>query len=103
MNKLSIRFYNDHEVRAVWDEVHSKWWFSVPDVVGAINLLAWVFIPILYVFGQAPEGDDVSKFLYNFCFDHPAYLVSICAIAVMVCCICLAVKKDLIENFRMVI
>ena len=37
MNKLSIRFYNDHEVRAVWEEEHSKWWFSVPDVVGAIN------------------------------------------------------------------
>ena len=37
MSKLSIRFYNDHEVRAVWDEEHSKWWFAVPDVVGAIN------------------------------------------------------------------
>lgn len=35
--KTSIRFYNDREVRAVWDEEHSKWWFSVLDVVGAIN------------------------------------------------------------------
>ena len=35
--KKSIRFFNDHEVRAVWDELHSKWWFSVPDIVGAIN------------------------------------------------------------------
>ena len=35
--KKSIRFYNDHEVRAVWDEENSKWWFSATDIVGAIN------------------------------------------------------------------
>lgn len=37
MSKQSIRFYYDHEVRAIWDEEHSKWWFSVLDVLGAIN------------------------------------------------------------------
>jgi len=37
MNKLSFRFYKDHEVRAIWDEEQNKWWFSVLDVVGAIN------------------------------------------------------------------
>jgi cell filamentation protein len=37
VRKISIRFYNDHEVRAVWDDAHNKWWFSVLDVVGAIN------------------------------------------------------------------
>ena len=37
MGKISIRFYKDHEVRAVWDEEYSKWWFSVLDIVGAIN------------------------------------------------------------------
>lgn len=37
MSKVSIRFYKDHEVRAVWDEEHSKWWFSVIDIVKAIN------------------------------------------------------------------
>lgn len=35
--KISIRFYNDHEVRAVWVEEMSQWYFSVLDVVGAIN------------------------------------------------------------------
>jgi cell filamentation protein len=35
--KKSIRFYKDHEVRAVWDDAQNKWWFSVLDVVGAIN------------------------------------------------------------------
>ena len=35
--KTSIRFYNDREVRAVWDEENAKWWFSVVDVVAAIT------------------------------------------------------------------
>ncbi len=36
-NKISIRFYNDREVRAIWDEENAKWWFSVLDIIGAIN------------------------------------------------------------------
>lgn len=35
--KISIRFYNDREVRAVWDEVVGQWYFSVLDIIGAIN------------------------------------------------------------------
>ena len=37
MSKISIRFYNDSEVRAVWDEEKSKWWFSAVDIVAAIT------------------------------------------------------------------
>lgn len=37
IQKVSIRFFNDREVRAVWDEMLSKWWFSVLDVVGVLN------------------------------------------------------------------
>ena len=37
MGKISIRFYKDYKVRAVWDEEHNHWWFSVLDIVGAIN------------------------------------------------------------------
>ena len=35
--KSSIRFYNDCEVRAIWDEENTKWWFSVVDIVAAIT------------------------------------------------------------------
>ena len=35
--KTSIRFYNDREVRAVWDEDQNKWWFSAVDIVAAIT------------------------------------------------------------------
>ena len=36
-SKRSIRFYNDHKVRAVWSEEENKWYFSVLDIIGAIN------------------------------------------------------------------
>lgn len=36
-SKISIRFYNDQEVRAVWDEVGNRWLFSVLDVLGVLN------------------------------------------------------------------
>ncbi len=35
--KISIRFYDDREVRAVWDEKNSKWWFSVLDIVAVLT------------------------------------------------------------------
>lgn len=35
--KIPIRFFNDREVRAVWDETDAKWWFSVLDVVAVLN------------------------------------------------------------------
>ena len=37
MSKISIRFYKDRKVRAVWDEDRNQWWFSVLDIVGAVN------------------------------------------------------------------
>lgn len=37
MDKISIRFFDDCEVRTVWDDEHSKWWFSVLDIVGVLR------------------------------------------------------------------
>jgi hypothetical protein len=37
MNKISIRFFDDKEVRAIWDDDGSKWWFSVIDIVGVLS------------------------------------------------------------------
>ena len=37
MNKVSIRFFNDREVRAIWDDDSAKWYFSVLDIVGVLN------------------------------------------------------------------
>ena len=35
--KVSIRFYKDSKVRGVWDDEQNKWFFSVLDIIGAIN------------------------------------------------------------------
>ena len=35
--KISIRFFDDREVCAVWDEENSKWWFSVLDIVAVLT------------------------------------------------------------------
>ena len=35
--KISIRFFDDREVRAVWEEENSKWWFSVLDIVAVLT------------------------------------------------------------------
>jgi len=35
--KISIRFFDDREVRAVWDEENNKWWFNVIDIIAILN------------------------------------------------------------------
>lgn len=35
--KISFRFYNDREIRAVWDDATKQWLFSVADIVGAVT------------------------------------------------------------------
>jgi len=35
--KISIRFFDDREVRAVWDQENAKWWFSVLDIVAILT------------------------------------------------------------------
>jgi cell filamentation protein len=35
--KISIRFFDNREVRAVWDEENAKWCFSVLDIVGVLT------------------------------------------------------------------
>ena len=35
--KISIRFFDDREVRALWDEENARWWFSVLDIVAVLT------------------------------------------------------------------
>lgn len=37
MDKISIRFFDDREVRAIWDDGQNKWWFSVLDIVAVLT------------------------------------------------------------------
>jgi cell filamentation protein len=36
-DKISIRFFDNREVRAIWDDTNSKWWFSVLDIVAVLT------------------------------------------------------------------
>ena len=35
--KISIRFFDDREVRAIWNDENAKWWFSVLDIVALLT------------------------------------------------------------------
>jgi cell filamentation protein len=35
--KISILFFDDREVRALWDEENARWWFSVLDIVAVLT------------------------------------------------------------------
>ena len=37
VEKVSIRFFNDREIRAVWDDAAAKWWFCAVDVVATLS------------------------------------------------------------------
>lgn len=37
VKKVSIRFFNDREIRAVWDDAGAKWWFCAVDVVATLS------------------------------------------------------------------
>jgi cell filamentation protein len=37
MSKISIRFFDNREVRAIWNEENNKWWFSVLDIVAVLT------------------------------------------------------------------
>ena len=37
MSKISVRIFDDREVRAFWDNKNAKWWFSVLDIVAVLT------------------------------------------------------------------
>jgi len=37
--KISIRFFSNREVRAIWDEEGYKWWLTVVDVAAAFKFV----------------------------------------------------------------
>ena len=57
MSKISIRCFNDREVRAVWDDDHNKWWFSATDIVRAIRSSSAGLLPE----GRKNDEDDYVK------------------------------------------
>lgn len=68
-------------------------------LVPVTTLLAWVVIPFLYMAGNAPVGDDVTKFLYNFGSSHNPIIVSVTAVLLIVSAVVIMVKRHIPQNF----
>ena len=68
-------------------------------IMPIFSLLAWVIIPFAYMQGNAPAGDDVTKFLYNFTHDyHPLFVSGVAALVIAVGIIVM-MKKEIINTF----
>ncbi len=63
------------------------------------SMLAWFILPFIYVGGNAPAGDDVTKFLYSFSHNFHPLLVSAAAAMIIGIGIVLMVKKGILRNF----
>ena len=63
------------------------------------SLCAWVFIPFLYISGNAPEGDDVTLFLYNFSHSFSPLAVSVISVIIIAAGVIIMIKKKIIGSF----
>ena len=61
------------------------------------SILAWVIVPILYLLGQAPQTDDAAKFIDS--SDLSPWVVLLGAILLFACCLFLAWKKKIVQNY----
>ena len=59
MIKYSIRYFNNKEVRAVWDYDHSFWWYSATDF---INILVEPNSPRRYWYNVKNRNPELSPF-----------------------------------------
>ena len=63
------------------------------------SLLAWVFIPIAFLNNQAPAGDDVTKFLFNFSQTaSPLYVSAVAALLITIGAV-LMIRKGVLKNY----
>lgn len=68
-------------------------------LIPVCSLLAWVIVPFLYMRGNAPVNDDVTKFLAVFCTKHHPLVVSAAAAVLIGIGVGLMVKRRVFYNF----
>ena len=61
------------------------------------SILSWVFVPILYMAGCAPQSDDVTKFIISSGFEP--WVVATVAVLLFAGCALLTVYKRVIQNW----
>lgn len=68
-------------------------------LIPTFSMLAWLFVPIMYLSGNAPINDDITHFLYNFTHNFHPLIVSAVAAVIIGITIILMIKKRIIQNF----
>lgn len=67
------------------------------------SLFAWVIIPLLYIQGNAPVGDDVTNFLYNFSQSYHPFIVSVAAALIIAAGVTAMIKRGIFRKFILAI
>ena len=92
---VSILFmlaYQNH-IKSIFYRIFSFLSLLLP--IGSI--LAWVSVPLLALFGRAPQEDDAAKFIDS--SGLSPWVVFLGAIILFVCCLLIAWKKKIIQNY----
>jgi hypothetical protein len=90
---IVFMFFYRRDQASVFYRVFSFFLSMMP----VFSILAWVIVPITYLTGCAPAGDDVTQFL-----DHSGLsplLVLFAALLLFAACVALALKKGILSNF----
>lgn len=66
-------------------------------VLPTFSILAWVLVPVLYMNGRAPVGDDTTQFLDA--SGLSPILVILTAVVLFLLCLALAWHKKIIQNY----
>lgn len=66
-------------------------------ILPMFSLLAWVTIPLFYLGGNAPAGDDVTKFLRIFSTGYHPLWVTVGAIVLIMISVVLIIKKEILK------
>lgn len=91
---LFILFYRKNGTRSFY-----RIFSYMSTLVPMISLLTWVIIPFVYLQGNAPINDDVTKFLAVFCEDYHPLIVSAVAVILIGIGVALMIKKRVFHNF----
>lgn len=74
--------------------------FSFVFIMGStISLLAWTIIPLIYIQGNAPSNEDVTKFLESFSQQYHPLIVSAVSLLLIVGIVIIVVKKGIWKNY----
>ena len=68
-------------------------------LIPTASMFAWLIIPFMYMAGNAPINDDVTRFLNNFSNDFHPLVVSAVAAMIIGIGVALIIKKRIIHNF----